>query len=198
MIVTLIVAAEFGFWAVLAAGLATRYLLRRPRLGAGLLLLLPVIDVLLLTATAVDLRRGADPSAAHGIAALYLGFTVAYGHYTVRWADGHAAHRLAGAPRPAKPPRYGAARARHEWRIWSMTLLAVAIALGVLEAMIQYVDDADRTESLRGTQQTALRALGIHAIVAATYSIWPRRAPAPGTESPSAPAETREISGRGR
>ncbi len=182
MIVTLIVAAEIGFWVVLGGGLAVRYLLRRPRLGGALLLCVPLIDVLLLTATALDLRRGGDPSGAHGLAALYLGFTVAYGHYVIRWADGHAAHRFGGAPRPAKPPRHGMARARHEWRIWGMTLVAVLIGLAVLQAMIWAIDDGDRSDPLRAWQWTALRVLGIHALIALSYTVWPKKAPAPESE----------------
>ncbi|WP_059012028.1 hypothetical protein [Streptomyces specialis] len=175
MLVALIGAAEVGFWLLLGAGLVARYPLRMPRLGGALLLCVPLIDVLLPTATALDLRRGAEPSAAPGLAALYLGFTVAYGHYLIRWADGHAAHRWAGAPPPAKPPRYGAARARHEWRLWTMTLVAVLIALAVLQAMIWAIGDPGRTDPLRGWQFTALRVLGIHGLIAVCYTVWPRR-----------------------
>ncbi|MGK5530321.1 hypothetical protein [Streptomyces sp. URMC 129] len=159
--------------------MVARYPMRMPRLGGALLLCVPLIDVLLLTATAVDLRRGAEPSAAHGLAALYLGFTVACGHYLIGWADRHAAHRWAGAPRPAKPPRHGAARAAHEWRLCGMTLVAAVIALAVLQAMIWAIDDAGRTGPLRGWQVTALRILGIHALIALSYTLWPRREPRP-------------------
>jgi hypothetical protein len=44
--------------------------------------------------------------------------------------------------KPVKPPRYGWARARHEWRIWRMTLIAVAISLGVLELLGWLADGA--------------------------------------------------------
>ncbi|MFE0334969.1 hypothetical protein ACFW1I_12280, partial [Streptomyces sp. NPDC058955] len=114
MIVTLIVVCEVGFWVLLAAGLAARYLLRMPRLGLGLLLCEPLLEVLLLVVTAMDLKNGADPSWRHGLAAVYIGYTVGHGHRTVKWLDGHAAHRFGGAPPPPKPPRYGRGRARHE------------------------------------------------------------------------------------
>jgi hypothetical protein len=168
----LIVAAEIAFWVVLAAGLGARYLLRMPRLSTALLLGVPLIDVLLLTATVLDLRNGGEPSHAHGLAALYLGFTVAYGHTVIAWADGHAAHRLGRGPKPPKAPKGGWARARHEWRLWSLTLLAVAIGCAVLQGMIWGIGDADRTEPLVNWQLSALRVLGIHLIIALCYTIW--------------------------
>ncbi|MCF6506523.1 hypothetical protein E9549_03735, partial [Blastococcus sp. MG754426] len=56
-----IIACEIGFWVVLAAGLLTRYVLRRPRLGGALLLGVPLVDAVLLVLTAVDLGSGAAP-----------------------------------------------------------------------------------------------------------------------------------------
>lgn len=103
MIVTLIVLCEVGFWVLLAAGLATRYLLKMPRTGMALLLGEPLLEVVLLVATAIDLKNGGEPGWEHGLAALYIGYTVGHGHRTVKWLDGHAAHRLGGAPPPPKP-----------------------------------------------------------------------------------------------
>ena len=45
MVVAAIVACEIGFWVVLAAGLLTRYVLRRPRAGAALLVCVPLVDL---------------------------------------------------------------------------------------------------------------------------------------------------------
>ncbi|MFJ8534755.1 hypothetical protein [Streptomyces sp. NPDC093591] len=176
MIVALIIACEVGFWVLLALGLAVRYLLKWRRTSVVLLLCEPVLELVLFVATAIDLKNGAEPSWEHGLAALYIGFTVAYGHYTIRWLDGHAAHRLAGAPRPAKPPQYGMARARHEGRLWLRTLLAAAVALTLLQGAIWYVGDGD-TSSLRSFQWAALRAAGIHGLVALAYLIWPKKEP---------------------
>ncbi|GAA1900045.1 hypothetical protein GCM10009716_07360 [Streptomyces sodiiphilus] len=191
MIVALVVAAEIAFWMVLAAGLAVRYLLRRPGAGAVLLLCVPLVDLFLLAATAIDLRAGAQPSAAHGLAALYLGFSVGYGHYLIRWADGHAAHRLGGGPRPVPPPRYGVARARHETVMWLRTLVAVVLAWAVLEIMIQVIADPVRTEALGEWQGRGWAVAGVHAVIALTYWVWPKRTPrepqrfSPGTQSTS-------------
>ncbi|MEU6255067.1 hypothetical protein [Streptomyces sp. NPDC047043] len=177
MIVALIVACEVGFWVLLAAGLAVRYLLRLRRTSVALLLCEPLLELLLFVVTAVDLKKGAEPSWEHGLAALYIGFTVAYGHYTIRWLDGHAAHRLTGAPKPVGPPRHGLARARHEGRLWLRTVVAAAVACALLQAAIRYVGDGD-TSSLRTFQWAALRALVIHGLIALTYLIWPKKRPA--------------------
>ncbi|MER7456353.1 hypothetical protein [Micromonospora sp. NPDC126480] len=148
MLIGLIVACEVAFWVVLVAGLVARYPLRRPRLGAGLLVCVPLVDLVLLVATTVDLRRGATAEVAHGLAAAYLGFSVAFGHSMVRWADQRFAHRFAGGPPPVKPPRHGWARARYEWGQWFRGLLGWAIACGLLAAAIVWVGDADRTREL--------------------------------------------------
>ncbi|MFF9033187.1 hypothetical protein [Streptomyces iakyrus] len=178
MIVALIAACEIGFWVLLAAGLSARYLLRMPRLGLGLLLCEPLLEVVLLVATALDLKNGAEPNWTHGLAALYIGYTVGHGHRTVKWLDGHAAHRLGGAPKPAGPPRYGMARARHEGKVWLGTLVGAAVATVLLQLAIWYVDDPSRVTSLESWRYVAWRAAGIHGLIALSYAIWPRKAPA--------------------
>lgn len=57
MIVALIVVCEVGFWVLLAVGLAVRSLGRMPRAGAAVLLCEPLLEVLLLAATAAAHTR---------------------------------------------------------------------------------------------------------------------------------------------
>ncbi|ALE71983.1 MULTISPECIES: hypothetical protein [unclassified Pseudonocardia] len=128
----LIVGAEIGFWVFLLSGLAARYLLRRRGVGAVLLLGVPAMDVVLVTASTLDLATGGEPSRVHGLAALYLGVTVAFGHSLVRWADVRFAHRFAGGPAPVRPPRGGAARMRYEWGEFRKVVAAWVITTGVL------------------------------------------------------------------
>ncbi|QEU91783.1 hypothetical protein [Streptomyces kanamyceticus] len=177
MIVTLIIICEVGFWVLLAAGLATRYLLRMPRLGIAILLCEPLLEVLLLIVTAVDLKNGADPSWKHGLAALYIGYTVGHGHRTVKWLDGHAAHRFNGTPVP-RPPRYGTPRALHEAKVWLGSVVAAAVASGLLLLAMWYVDDPSRTSSLESWMYTAWRTAGIHGLIALSYTLFPKKAPA--------------------
>ena len=133
-LVLLIGASEVGFWALLAAGLVARYLLRARRLSTVLLVLVPVLDVVLVTASLLDVAGGSPPGFTHGLAAIYLGFTVAFGHSMIRWADGRFAHPFAGGPPPRRPPRFGAAKVAHEWKEWGKVVLAWAIALVVITA----------------------------------------------------------------
>ncbi|MGW6460743.1 hypothetical protein ACWF94_33255 [Streptomyces sp. NPDC055078] len=187
MIVTLIIICEVGFWVLLAAGLAARYLWKKPRVGMALLLCEPLLEVVLLVVTAIDLKNGADPSWKHGLAALYIGYTVGHGHRTVKWLDGHAAHRLGGAPPPPKPPKYGMARARHELRVWSGTMAAAAVATGLLQLAIWYVGDAGSSESLRSWMFQAWKVAGIHGVIALTYAIWPKKDPDGGSDPERTP-----------
>lgn len=177
MIVTLIIVCEIGFWVLLAAGLGARYLLRMPRTGLALLLCEPLLEAVLLVVTALDLKNGADPDRTHGLAALYIGYTVGHGHRTVKWLDGHAAHRLDGRPLPVAP-RYGTARAAHEGKVWLGTVVAAAVATGLLALAMWYVGDPARTGPLENWTHTAWRVAGIHGLIALTYAIWPKKAPA--------------------
>lgn len=149
MLLSLIIFCELAFWLFLAAGLFARYVLKWPRTSTALLVCTPVVDVVLLIATAVDLSYNrATATFAHGLAAAYLGFTVAFGKRTIRWADGWFAHRFAGGPRPPKPPDSGREHLRNEWLLFGRALIAYAIALVLIVAAIAYVDDAQRTEEL--------------------------------------------------
>ncbi|MFF9343183.1 hypothetical protein ACF1CG_25955 [Streptomyces sp. NPDC014773] len=186
MIVTMIVVCEVGFWVLLAAGLTARYLLRMPKLGMGLLLCEPLLEVLLLVVTAIDLKSGAEPAWRHGLAAIYIGYTVGHGHRTVKWLDGHAAHRLGGGPPPPKPPRYGMARARHEGRIWLGTLVAGTVASALLLAAVWYVGGDGDTSKLEASITGVWRAVGIHGLIALSYSVWPKKEPESGPEKTAA------------
>lgn len=83
----MIVFCEIAFWVVIVLGLAVRYVFKRHTLGLLFLALTPVIDLILLAATGVDLYRGASATAAHGIAAVYIGISIAYGKQMIQWAD---------------------------------------------------------------------------------------------------------------
>jgi hypothetical protein len=148
LLYVLIVACEIGFWIVLLLGLTCRYLLRRERLSHALLLSLPLIDVLLLIVTAVDLRQGSSATFAHGLAAAYVGFTVAFGAMAVKWADAQFAHRFAAGPAPPKPPSRGWSAVRYEFILWVRCIVACFITIFLVEALIQFVGAGETTQPL--------------------------------------------------
>lgn len=145
-----IVACEVGFWLVLAAGLVARYLLRWRRTSVVLLVCTPLLDVALLVVTVFDLRGGGEASGVHGLGATYLGFSVAFGHSVVRWADERVAHRFAGGPSPVKVPKRGPERLRKEWRDWGRCVGACAIACAVMALLSFVVATPEQTEALWG------------------------------------------------
>ncbi len=175
MIYALIVACEVAFWVVLVAGLIARYSLRRPRLGAALLVCVPLVDLILLGASALDLRLGGgEADIAHGLAAIYLGISVGWGHTMVRWADARFAHRFAGGPPPARPPKTGPEHARRERRQWGRHLLAWAVGCGLLLGGIVLVGDSDRTAALEGTARGWTVVLVVDFLWSFSYTLWPR------------------------
>jgi hypothetical protein len=148
LLYVLIVSCEIGFWLLLLLGLACRYLLRRERLSRALLLGLPIIDVLLLAFTAIDLRQGSTATFAHGLAAAYVGFTVAFGALAVKWADAHFAHRFAAGPPPPKQPSRGWPAVRYELNLWARCIVACTITMFLVEALIQFVGAGETTQPL--------------------------------------------------
>ena len=145
-----IAASEIGLWVLLGLGLLLRYVVRRRTASTVVLAAIPLLDLVLVIAVAVDLHRGAEAGTTHGLAGIYLGFSVAFGPALVRWADGHFAHRFAGGPRPVRPPKHGPERLAALWREWSRVVVAAAIATVVLGALILLVADPAQDSPLLG------------------------------------------------
>ncbi|MFE0684531.1 hypothetical protein ACFW17_27520 [Streptomyces sp. NPDC058961] len=173
MIVTLIIACEVGFWVLLAAGLALRYLARMPRASVAVLLCEPLLEVVLLVVTAVDLKHGAQPDWKHGLAAVYIGFSAGMGHYLVTRADAWVAYRFAGGPRPSRTPAGGVARMAYEWRTAGRFTVSALLAIALLQAAIWYVGGDGSTASLRMWQGRMLIVIGVNAVIALSYTLFP-------------------------
>lgn len=178
--VPFILACEIGFWLVLLVGLLVRYPLHRPRAGLAVLACVPLVDLLLLIATVIHLRSGAEADATHGLAALYLGFSLAFGHGLIRWADRQFAWRFAGGPRPPKVVRYGAEQVRYEWREFFRLALACGISAALLLGGIVLVGDAERATPLVGWLTVLPRILAIALIWPISTMIWPKKPPTEG------------------
>ncbi|WP_298040997.1 hypothetical protein [uncultured Microbacterium sp.] len=148
-IVVAILICEIGFWVVLFGGLAARYLLRLKRLSTVLLVCVPLLDIALLALITWDLTiAGSTADFTHGLGAVYLGFTVAFGHRIIHRVDGWFAHRFADGPAPEVLPARGRARIVHEWRDWGRMVLCAVIATIVLGGITWIVGDSARTEEL--------------------------------------------------
>ncbi|MBU2670467.1 2TM domain-containing protein [Actinoplanes bogorensis] len=169
-----IVACEIGFWVLLVAGLAARYLLKARALSTALLVSVPLVDVALLAFSVVDLRRGGEPTTAHALAAVYLGVSVAFGHQMIRWADQRFAHRFAGGPPPVKPPKGGPEHAAYERRMWLRHLMAYGIAaliLGLFTLLIGAdLSEPGRAPALWNVMRIWGLVLIIDGIVAFSYT----------------------------
>lgn len=138
----------------------------------------------LLVASALDLRLGGgEADVAHGLAAIYLGVSVAWGHAMVRWADARFAHRFAGGSPPPRPPKTGPEHARRERRRWGRHVLAWAVGCGLLLAGIALVGDPDRTEALAAIARGWTVVLVVDFVWSFSYTLWPRKKK-PGLKRP--------------
>lgn len=106
----------------------------------------------------------------HGLGAAYLGFSVAFGHSLIRWADQRVAHRFAGGPKPVKPPKHGPAKVRHEWREWVKCLTAVASAAMALLSFV--VATPAQTEALWGVGGWMMRLGALTGIWLVAGPVW--------------------------
>ncbi len=172
--IALIIGCEIGFWVLLLAGLAVRYLTTARQLSKILLTCVPVVDVVLLAAAVIDLRSGGHPTASHGLAAVYLGVSVAFGPQLLDWADQRFAHRFAGGPAPVRPPKSGAEHAAYERKQWLRHVLAYVIAALVLGVFTLLVG-AGRAGAVWGVMGPWAVILGIDFLVSFSYTLAPRK-----------------------
>ena len=149
-IAAFIVGCEIAFWVVLAAGLVFRYLLRLGRTGAVLLALIPLIDIVLLAAVAVDLHNGAEVGWVHRVAGIYLGVSVAFGPSVVRWADRRFAYHFAGGAKPERAPKEGPEAFRKECADFGRWLLAAGISAAAVLGLGSTVANGEQASALYG------------------------------------------------
>lgn len=141
-----IIACEIGFWVLIALGLLARYPLGMSRLGLVLLALTPVVDVALLAFTVIDLRSGGQPGLVHGVAALYLGFSVVFGKRSVEWAD-RAYRRKVRGEHVVKPAT--GSKLHREWVNFGLAVVAAGIAAVVLELCVVMAGGGVEAQTLR-------------------------------------------------
>ncbi|QPQ32782.1 hypothetical protein [Lysinibacillus sp. JNUCC 51] len=174
LVAWMIVACEIAFWIVIVSGLFVRYVFKRDKLGLFLLALTPVIDLILIVITSIDLYRGATATQAHGIAAVYIGVSIAFGKSMIEWTDERFQYYLTKkGPKPKK--RFGMDYAKHYVKGWLRHVTAYAIGAVLLAGMIYLIQDPSRTEVLSGILKTWSIILGIDFLLAVSNFIWPKQ-----------------------
>jgi len=166
-----IVCCEILFWVFIVAGLIVRYGFRREKLGFRLMAMSPVIDIVLLVLTVFDLSRGSTATLAHGLAAIYIGVSLAFGKQMIAWADG-VYRRVILREQVAKER---ISRARRERNGFYRHILAFLIGGALLGAMILWLGNTEQTESLLRTLQLWGLVLVIDGVISMSYTIFPAR-----------------------
>lgn len=171
-IVWLIIFCEVAFWVVILLGLVTRYILKRKTLGLFFLALTPLVDLILLITTTVDLMNGATAETPHAIAAVYISVSLVFGKSMINWAD----HRfryyvMKQGPKPYKP--VGFAYAKNYAKNWLKHLLSYIIGTGILHLIVYLINDKNRTEAMDGVIHVWTVVIIIDLIICISYFVWP-------------------------
>ncbi|WP_174615646.1 hypothetical protein [Virgibacillus ihumii] len=175
MIGWLIVACEIGFWIFVLSGLVARYVFKNDKLGYFLFVCTPIVDLILLIVTVIDLRNGSTATTVHGIAAIYIGVSVGYGHQMINWADRQFSYLFGGVERPPKNKKFGRELARYERKGWYHHFLAWCIGSAILGAIIFYINNPSQTEALFNTFRLWSLVLGIDFVISFSYTIFPKK-----------------------
>lgn len=170
----LIIACEIGFWMFVLAGLTARYIMKKKKLGTFLLICTPIVDLLLLIATVYDLKKGAIASTIHGISAIYIGVSIAFGHQMVKWADARFHYRFGNGEKPVKI-HYGKVHARKQREGWYRHLLSWFIGGGILIGIVLFIHNHSQTEALLHTFQLWSLILVIDFIISFSYTVFPKK-----------------------
>lgn len=173
-----IIAAEIAFWIAIFAGLFTRYMLNSRKLSNLFLFSTPFIDLALLILTAIDLKNGAEASFAHGVAAIYIGVSIAYGKSMIQWADDKFQSLI--LKKGSKKKRlYGLEKGIHEMKMWARHLLAYVIGGILLLLMSLYIGEGsfvgEKTFALLRVLSIWSVALAIDFVISFSYIIFPKR-----------------------
>ncbi|SDY14779.1 hypothetical protein [Thermoactinomyces sp. DSM 45892] len=174
LIAWMIVACEVMFWVVIVLGLVTRYVFKMKRLGLFLLSLTIVIDLALLIITGIDLYNGATATVAHGIAAVYIGISIAFGKSMIQWADERFQYYvLKQGEKPIK--RYGAEYAKHYLKGWIRHLLAYLIGVGLLVGIMYWIHEPSQTKAFHAILRGWSTVLVIDLLITVSNFIWPSK-----------------------
>jgi len=168
-----IIACEIGFWVFILLGLVSRYIFGKERLGLIFLAMTPVVDLILLLVTGIDMYRGAKATIAHSIAPIYIAISVVYGKSMIHWADERFRYYIKRqGDRPIR--RTGMAYAKHSMKGSLKHVLAYCIGAPLLLLMIWMVGVGEQSEELFNTLKYWGIIVLIDNAISITYFIWPR------------------------
>lgn len=173
MIGWLIVACEISFWVFVFAGLSARYVWKKQKWSVFLLICSPIVDVILLFVTVYDLKNGAVATTVHGVAAIYIGVSVAFGMQMIKWADAIFNYRFGNGNKPVKIT-HGIAHAKNRRQAWYRHLLAWSIGGGILIGIILYINNYSQTELLFNTFRFWSLIVLIDFVISISYTIFPK------------------------
>lgn len=176
MLYAIILTCEALFWICLVGGLSARYVWRRTRTGAALLIAAPLVDLITLGAAVLDLRQGGDPSFAHVLVALLIGSSVGFGHAAVGWLDVRFAHRFDGAPAPMPTPRWGRAHAARERLLARRHVVTWAVSAGLL-VLAAWIAGGQGADYFLGVARILTFVLAVDLVWSMSYTVRPRPEP---------------------
>jgi hypothetical protein len=171
----MIVLCEVAFWVVILTGLSLRYLFNLKKLGFFFLALTPLIDLILIAITSFDLYRGATATVAHGLAAVYIGVSLAFGKNMIDWIDVRFQKYILKTDASMPEKLTGIPFANHYAKGFIRHLIAFAIGCSILALMIFYIDDSSRTEALYGIMKVWGFILAIDVYITSSYFFWPKK-----------------------
>ena len=166
----IIVIAEISFWVIVVAGLLARYVLRMNRLSNILLAVVPLVDIVVLIVTILDLREGRSIEFAHQVVELYLGLSLILGPSTIRWCDEkmHGMLKHEGSQRISKKLEWRDSMLR-ELIFLAKWSVAVGISWMINQGLIFVAVNDSQREAI---QKAAIMPLNKILIVALFGPVW--------------------------
>ncbi|KGR79395.1 hypothetical protein [Ureibacillus manganicus] len=168
-----IIVAEVAFWIAIVIGLIFRYVLKLEKLSLFFFLLTPLIDLALVLLTTVDLQSGTTATTAHGIAAIYIGVSLAYGKSMIAWADEKFQVWFLKKP-STKRTLLGREKGIYELKMWARHVIAYILGSVLLWLMIFYVG-LESTEALFNVWRIWSIALIIDGAISLSYILFPKK-----------------------
>lgn len=172
--ITLIILAEVAFWVAIIAGLFARYIIKMPKLSLFFFFMTPLIDLALLLLTAIDLKNGEVATFMHGIAAIYIGISIAYGKTMIDLAD-EKFRVWVLKMKEVRKPLTGTAKGKREIKLFGKHVLAFVLGSILLRLMVTFVDDSDSTAALQQVWKIWSIVLLADGVISFSYVLFPKK-----------------------